>query len=179
MNVTVSDAKPDDIYDIRSVRKTTWLSTYPNKKYGITLDDIKSRFVDDNNIEGKKQIEATKKHLENPDLHTFVAKVDEKVVGFVVAKVEEENNRIIAIYVLPLYQGKGVGEKLINTAFNWLNSRKKQDVLVNVVTYNSNAINFYEKCGFVSTGKDVSDPAAKLPSGKIMPEVEMRKKYGE
>jgi hypothetical protein len=52
-----------------------------------------------------------------------------------------------------------------------------KDVSVNVAAYNQKAIGFYERMGFVKTNKaNVCDPASRLPSGKIIPEIEMVKK---
>jgi hypothetical protein len=47
--------------------------------------------------------------------------------------------------------------------------------VVEVATYNTNAIKFYERLGFVDTGKRISDPKLMMKSGAIIPVMEMRR----
>lgn len=125
--------------------------------------------------EGKKKIEEQKKYYEDRKYQVLIAEENNKIIGFCTAGKEKENNRIRAIYVLPNYQGKGVGRLLIEKAFNWLGTDK--DILVNVARYNKQAIDFYKAAGFMATGRcGVFDEGAKLPSGKLIPEIEMVKK---
>ena len=42
--VTIVKAKPSDIRDITKVLYLTWLDTYPNRKYHITVSDIHYKF---------------------------------------------------------------------------------------------------------------------------------------
>lgn len=173
--VQVVDAIPDDVYGIRNVQRVTWLATYPNERLGITREDIESRFANDDTDEGKKRMEERKQRFYQPNVHTWVAKDSDNIVGFCVATKEENNGRIRAIYLLPEYQGKGAGRQLMEAGLAWLGSDK--DIYVNVASYNDNAIKFYERFGFVRTGRDVSDPVAALPSGKNIPETEMVKRH--
>jgi len=99
----------------------------------------------------------------------------DKIIAFCVARKENSEHRIGAIYVLPDYQRRGIGGLLITKAFVWLG--KKNDIFINAVSYNQKAIGFYKKHGFIETGKrGVLDGAAKLPGGKTLPETELIKK---
>lgn len=169
--LTIIDAIPTDIYGIRKVQKITWIATYPNKNFGITKQDIESRYTDDETESGRQEMEKRRQRLMDPDTHTWVAKVKEEIVGFCLAQDQRQQKRLGAIYVLPAYQGQGIGQKLMTAALSWLGH--DHDIYVNVVTYNQPAIDFYQRCGFVKTGKKVIDQAAILPSGKILPEIEM------
>jgi len=84
---------------------------------------------------------------------------------------KEDFNQLQAIYVLPTYQHKGVGKALWNTASKFINPDKK--TIVQVADYNEKAIKFYEKLGFVDTGKRFSDKKFTMKSGAIIPEMEM------
>lgn len=87
---------------------------------------------------------------------------------------ENGKERILALYVLPQYQGQGIGNELILTGLDWIGTDKK--IYINVVEYNIQAISFYKKHGFVETGvSGVFDTAAKLPSGKLLTEIELVK----
>lgn len=75
--------------------------------------------------------------------------------------------------MLPGYQRQGIGKRLMELGLKWLGNDR--DIYVNVVSYNDKAIRFYEKFGFVKTGKKVTDEVAVLPSGKTLSEIEMVK----
>lgn len=171
--ISIVDAISDDVFSIRHVQKITWLATYPNKKYGITQKDIESKFTNDNLKIGRQKIEERKKQFSDSTIHTFVVKDRNIIIGFCGLKKERDNNKIGALYLLPEYQNKGIGKKLLGIALNWLGNDK--DIYVNVASYNEYAIRFYKKFGFVETNKIVSDDAAVLPSGKTVPEIEMIK----
>jgi len=50
----------------------------------------------------------------------------------------------------------------------------EKDAIVEVATYNDQAINFYKKLGFVDTGKRFSQENHKMPiSGAYIPEMRM------
>ena len=83
---------------------------------------------------------------------------------------EQGQNRIRAVYVKSEFHRMGIGRNLMQKALSWLGREK--DVIVGVATYNRNAIALYEKLGFQQRGKIIS---RSLPSGKFIPEIEMRK----
>lgn len=172
--IKIVDSVPNDIPVISDVLKTTWLDTYPNAENDITRADIESRFLPDDTEEGRKRLEYRMQRYKDPNIHQWVAKDGEKIIGLCTAVKEGSQGRIQAIYVLPSYQGKRVGKRLMEAGLSWLGN--KQDVYINVVSYNQKAIEFYTKFGFVKTGKEARDAAAILPSGKILPEIEMAKK---
>jgi len=174
MKIEIRKSISNDVYGIKEVQRVTWLNTYPNKKARITLEDIKGKFKDDDMLEGKRKIEESKKRYGDKSKQSWVAEEDGKIIGFCIAGNEKGKNRILAIYVLPKYQGRGIGSELITRAFKWLGNRKA--IYINVVEYNLNAISFYKKCGFIETGRSGAfDSAAELPSGKILPEIELIK----
>lgn len=170
--VTIVEATGQDVPGIIKVQEATWLATYVNSTYGVTAEDIKAKsFLNPNRVaRWVKSVE------EDIDQKTWVAKnkVGE-VVGFLVALKKSSLHKIGALYVLPLHQDAGVGKRLVERALVWLGSEK--DIILDVVTYNTKAIAFYTKCGFVLVGETPMTDLSKLPSGKLMPEVRMIKKY--
>jgi len=168
--IIIGLAKPEDAVGIQQVFYITWLDTYPNEELGITVDDIKDHYKDSLSEEKlKKRIEAI---INPPEGQTmFVAKEGDKVVG--VCRVEKglEKNKLRTIYVSPEFQGKGVGSMLWNQAKTVFDMNK--DVVVDVVTYNTKAIEFYKKLGFEDTGKRFTDERFTMKSGATMPEMEM------
>ncbi len=175
MKIRIRKSIPGDGYGIREVQRQTWLKTYPNRKANITVKDIKEVFAKDKTPRGREGIEKRKERYKDKNTGIWVAEDKGRIIGFCTAVKKESQNRVMAIYVLPDCQSKGIGKLLIKKAFNWLGNKK--DIFVNVVSYNQNAIGFYKKIGFKETGRSgVFDQAAKLPSGKTMPEIELVKK---
>ncbi|MCX7881080.1 MAG: GNAT family N-acetyltransferase [Patescibacteria group bacterium] len=164
-------AKSKDAEGIYQVRKITWINTYPNEKLGITKKDILERFIEiEKNFE--TYLDQRKEALKNQSFNsqTWIAKINKQVIGFCTAK-RVKKNEIGAIYILPQFQGKGIGKKLMKKALKWL--EKNKDIYVNVVSYNQKAINFYQSFGFIKTGKIVKEEIHDLPCGKTLPEIEM------
>jgi GNAT superfamily N-acetyltransferase len=173
--ITIVKADTQDVLGIQNVFYKTWLHTYPNVKHGISEDDIHDRFK---NAFSEDTVKARIEGIKNPikDNTLFVAKYDDKIVGVCRVVVLEEENRIQAIYVLPEFQRKGIGIMLWNKAREIFVLHK--DILVNVATYNTKAIKFYERLGFVDTGKRWTDDSFKMKSGSTIPEMEMVIKGG-
>lgn len=169
-NIQIVVPKPEDTLGITTVFHKAWLSAYPNKEYGITIDDIEDHFKSAFTPEGQ---EKRRKHITNPAPNSFrlIAKDGDKVVGTATLLRDEEKNKLSTIYVLPEYQGKGIGKML------WLGLKEKLDntkkTIVQVAVYNKNAIAFYEKLGFKDNGKRWSDEKFRMKSGSILPEMEM------
>ncbi|MBI2610790.1 GNAT family N-acetyltransferase [Candidatus Kaiserbacteria bacterium] len=74
-------------------------------------------------------------------------------------------------YVLPEYQNRGVGKFFWAAALKFLDLSK--DTIVNVATFNENAIAFYAKLGFVDTGKCFTDERYRFRSDANIPQMEM------
>src|SRR3989338_3456524 len=170
--VDIRLARPEDAAQIQEVVYQTWLATYPNEEAGISVDDIE----DLNRKRAQTQTpEEREKNLREapPGQHVLVAVVDEKVVGMCRMIVSEQKNQLKAIYILPEHQGKGIGGKLWYEAQKFIDHNK--DTFVEVATYNVGAIGFYEKLGFMDTGRRLSDECFRMKSGAIIPEMEMVK----
>ena len=172
---TINDAKtiqirlaePADVRGILKVRKAAWLKTYPNKRYGITLKEIKTqKFF-------SLQRSARWKHsiMNRKENQHWVAEKNKKIVGFCMAIKKMSQHRIGSIYILPSYQNQRIGQKLSAAAFKWLGVNKK--ILVTVAKYNRQAIKFYKKIGFRKNRNVPASQSYKLPSGKPLPEIEM------
>ena len=167
-SIKIVEATPEDAKGIVSLLYKTWLNTYPNKEIGITKEDIEERFqnIDERVIKMKDVIQNT------PASHKrIIAKDIDVVIGVALLIKKEDVNQLQMIYVLPEYQGKGVGSMLWNEIKKFCDPSK--DTIVQVASYNKNAISFYEKLGFVDNGKRWSDEKWKMKSGATIPEMEM------
>jgi len=156
--------------EIQEVFYRAWLDTYPNEEAGITVDDVEDRFKD---RKSEERLNKRRNDILNLDAHTkiLVALHGEKVVGICRAMRDHKENRLNAFYVLPEYQGKGVGTRLWNEVKGFFDQTK--DIFVGVATYNSKAINFYLKLGFVDSGRRYTEDRLRMKSGAILPEMDM------
>jgi ribosomal protein S18 acetylase RimI-like enzyme len=167
----ISDMSLDDANDVVDIQRVVWLDTFPNPDFGITREDIEKKLK----VMAVGGVERLKKHIhhaEKDGAHFWVAKSNKKVVGFIRAEKHNDRNRIRVLLILHEYQKRGIGKKLMKKALSWLGNEK--DIVLNVVSYNINAIGFYKALGFVK-GDPTYSEVAKLPSGKVLPEIEMIK----
>jgi ribosomal protein S18 acetylase RimI-like enzyme len=168
-------AVPDDAPAIARIDKETWLATYPNDPFGITYEDVEAKIKD---WESPEAIALMKEKLsaEDPNTLRLVAEVNGEVVGHSrLYKMVQGPNKLQTIYVLPQYQGRGLGRKLAQQGLEWLGSDK--DIALEVAQYNEQAIHFYESLGFTIAG-EAHEPIAQMPSGKTFPEYRMLRKSG-
>ncbi len=173
--ILLTKAVSADAEAIRDIQATTWLDTYPNPELGITEQDIRLRVEGVNGERIAPRIEKWRQIISEtgPTKEIFVAKLDGKVVGFGAAGLDNDNNKhnVTALYVLPDAQGFGVGSKLMQRILKWLGS--DHDIYVIVASYNQKAINFYAKCGFQPTSRQVKDTPAQESGDAEIPEIEM------
>ncbi len=169
--ITIQKPNKEDVKDIQQVFYKTWLATYPNSDIGITVEDIEERFK---NRFSEKAIQKRLDDISNKncDKLFLVAKNNNEVVGVCRVIKEDKLNKLEAIYVLPEFQGQGIGKMFWIEALKFWNNDKI--IIVQVASYNSNAIRFYERLGFVDTGKRFTDENLKMPvSGILIPEMEL------
>ena len=173
-SVEIGKAVPDDAEIICDIRDRAWIDAYPNPEFGITAKDIE---INAKGLHGEfvpRRIAYLKDKLAKPeraDGATFVAKTDGKVVGFVDPSIEDGKRRIGAIYVAPEAQGKGIGSKLMQQALDW--HGRGEDIFLEVIAYNQNAINFYKRFGFEQTDAIVPEEPNRPAFMKSLPQVEM------
>jgi ribosomal protein S18 acetylase RimI-like enzyme len=170
-NITIMSAKPEDARGIVNVLHKTWLTTYPNKELGITTEDIDESYKESFTEENLKKL-GDKIALANSNEKRLVAKIGKDIVGVATMVKNEDNNQLRTIYVLPEFQGKGIGKMLWGEARKFCDLAK--DIIVQVATYNQNTIEFYKRLGFVDTGKRFGDTSWRAKKmGISIPEMEM------
>ena len=171
MTFVIQDAIPDDDDGIRYVQHQTWLATYPNEELGITREDINARFVNVDRATLSRRITNKQRINTDPSQHIWIAKEEQNIVGFCIAIKETFSGHVQAIYVLPAYQGRGIGRGLLQTALDWLGDR--WPVTLAVATYNKKAMAFYRTFGFEINREFAKNSVAQLPSGVTIPQIEM------
>jgi GNAT superfamily N-acetyltransferase len=82
---------------------------------------------------------------------TWVAEDDGRIVAFSIA--DHKKNTIFALFVLPEYEGRGLGRELLARAVCWLWDHEA-DVLWLTTGPGTRAARFYERAGWIKTGTD-------------------------
>lgn len=167
INFIIEEAREENIEEILKINSIVWKDTYINSENNITLEDINLH-----TSITKERMNKYKEYLKKVDYKCFIAKVDCKIVGYTWPRVINEKNQVGAIYILPEFQGQGIGKALIEKVVKFF---KDKPVYIECATYNHKAIEFYKKNGFV-----VSNGSKELfhkldKTGKAIPLVEMKK----
>lgn len=88
----------------------------------------------------------------------LIAKDGESVVGFVGYGHRDEDppevGEVFALYILSAYYGKGVGLLLMQSALERLDHYA--EICLWTLKNNKRAIRFYEKCGFIPDGSEIT-----------------------
>lgn len=87
------------------------------------------------------------------DLHfsrLFVAEIDNKFAGYVLAWYIADEIQLLRIAVLPIFQRYKVGTLLVQHVINHAHNQKK--VVLEVADTNTGTIKFYTSLGFYSVG---------------------------
>lgn len=141
--VKIRIADVNDAYGKGYVHYHSWIETYT----GL----INQEYL--NSLSLERCIKLARKHPEN----TFVALVDNKVIGFACYIKSRDNDlndsgEITAIYVLQAYQDKGIGRALMSACIKALEEFK--NISLWVLKSNKKAIEFYRYLGFKLDGKE-------------------------
>ena len=168
--ILITTPTKDDTGGIQEVFYRTWLTAYPNEEAGVTINDIeeylKGAFTPETLAKRSAQFE----HPPENSL-LLIAKDGEKVVGVCNLFKREGYDQLQAIYILPEYQRQGIGIMFWKKAEEFFGMKK--DIIVQVATYNEQAIAFYKKLGFHDAGKRFTEERHRMKSGALIPEMEM------
>ena len=79
----------------------------------------------------------------------WVCEIDNKIVGFSIADLEENN--IWALFLSPEFEKQGIGRQLHDVMLDWYFKQGKQDVWLGTAP-KTRAEGFYRKAGWRETG---------------------------
>ncbi|PCN50791.1 ribosomal-protein-alanine N-acetyltransferase [Candidatus Geothermarchaeota archaeon ex4572_27] len=134
LNFVIERARPEDIDAVMRINLQTLPENYPRYFFEYLLERFPDSFL--------------------------VARVGDKVVGYIMCRVEESyslgipirkvrRGHVVSIAVLPEYRKRGIGTSLLKEAIKALKERWGcQDVYLEVRISNTPAINLYKKLGF-------------------------------
>jgi len=87
----------------------------------------------------------------------FVAEVDSSVVGYICSRLDYATKigSITNIAVLPAYQKRGIGKKLVDTAIAHMKRERMQYVRIEALEQNGVGRHFYPKLGFKEVARKI------------------------
>ncbi|AIY40405.1 GCN5-related N-acetyltransferase [Collimonas arenae] len=143
-DVVIRRATIADASVIAAVRIDSWRATYR----GIIPDE----YLDGMKIEDSTAIWSRILSATSSAANVFVAEVDGEVLGFAAGMTLKESklgfdSELTAIYLEPSVQRAGIGRKLVAHVAATLASAGAQNMLVWVLTQNTQARQFYETLG--------------------------------
>ena len=140
MTVTYRRWQERDLSTIREILRKTWLDAYSF----IPESDLTSYLE-------KTYDDASMKNLfADPAVNGFVAESDGTVVGFVRTKFDRKEGRhyVSSLYILPEFQGKGIGRKLMVMSADEAISHGLDRVWLGVMVENRPSVDWYKGMGF-------------------------------
>ncbi|WP_394888077.1 ribosomal protein S18-alanine N-acetyltransferase [Clostridium butyricum] len=126
MNVHVSIMDENDIDDVLEISNLSFSSPWSRLSYEQELNNSLAKY--------------------------FVAKIDNKVVGFIGTWIIVDESHITNVAVHPNYRKLGIGSKLIESMLSYCNKKNCTAYTLEVRESNKAAISVYEKHGFIIDG---------------------------
>ncbi len=110
-------------------------------------------------------------HLKSPEMNILVMLDNGKFIGVSTYCRSrffdfQDFGEIVSIYLLPEYMDKGIGKQLLDKTISELSNLNFKNIFLWVLEENIRARKFYEKSGFVLSGKILEDNIG----GKILKE---------
>lgn len=139
--ILIEKATTEDIPLIQKIAHITWFPTF---------EDILSVEQIDYMLEMMYSTVSLTRQFEVDAHHFFLAKENQKAIGFVSVELNYQNKptaKIHKIYLLPTIQGRGIGKILMQKAEDWAAQHHQNTIILNVNRFNK-ALYFYEKLGY-------------------------------
>ena len=144
----IRPATPDDAGAIRRMQAQSWRDTYVNPAAGVSeawIQHQTAQWFTPEQLAASTQLLRT---ILADTEHNFyrVALLDGQVVGFIHAsRTADGKQQLNRLYTARHTHGTGLAQQLMACADQWFGS---DEVLLEVVAYNTRAIRFYQKAGF-------------------------------
>jgi diamine N-acetyltransferase len=150
----INKVSPDEIDILQKLSKQTFFESF---SWGNTEENM-ARYLEEG-----FSIEKLSRELNDENTTFFFVKDGQVVIGYIklneglsqTEHQEEDSLEIERIYVLKEYQGKGIGNELLNLAKHIANQKNAPYIWLGVWEENKKAIAFYDKNGFITFDQHV------------------------
>jgi ribosomal protein S18 acetylase RimI-like enzyme len=130
-----------DLPAVREITWETWLATYSSF---VPVNDLREYF------ETHYSLTELKAFMRKRDTGGWIALVDDVPAAYVRNGYNEAEERfyVMSLYVLPLYQGRGLGTRLMEASERDAAARGADRVWLGVMEQNSKTVEWYRRMGF-------------------------------
>lgn len=150
--IKISLTKPSEINALQKISKDTFVEAFSNQN----SEENMRKYLDEN-----LSIQRLTYELMNSESLFYFARINEKIIGYLKINFgeaqtdfkEDDSIEIERVYVSEEFQGKNVGQNLLNKAIEICIEKNAQSLWLGVWEKNYKAIRFYQKNGFVEFGK--------------------------
>ena len=142
MEIVIRPWKKSDLESIRNITWQSWISAYSSF---IPERDLRTH-LDTTYAEA-----SLLRMFDDPLMQGFVADADGTIAGYARLFVNQEENRLYvsSLYLLPDFQGKEIGRRLLEAAEKYAAEKGLDDIWIGVMVKNKQALLFYRKFGFL------------------------------
>jgi diamine N-acetyltransferase len=140
-HVVIREWKVSDLPAVREITWQTWLATYARF---IPEKDLREYFRTHYSLPALSGL------FETHGVDGYIAELEGQCVGYAKTKFERVEHRfyVSSLYVLPDYQGMGIGTKLLRSAEECAHRYGVVEVWLGVMVHNVEALAWYKKIGF-------------------------------
>lgn len=145
--ITIRKVNKDDAFQWMKLVNRVWRDAYKH----IFPEEV---FIEkDNNIDKKMSTFSERIKNDNKNI-AYVAESDGKIVGIMCGSIksgyeyfQNEYADLNAVYIDPIYQGKGIGSSFKNTFEKWAKENGATRYVIGVLKDNNKARRIYESWG--------------------------------
>lgn len=139
--ITIRNWTKEDFSIVKNILLTTWQNTYTFIPEEDILSHFEKYYSDDRLIE----------ILNDPFSKGIIAEVNFIPAGWLKLFEDHVNKKffVSSLYVLPEYQGFGIGKKLLNEAYRIAKEKHYNKVWLGVMKQNVTSFEWYKNLGFI------------------------------
>ena len=151
MIMTIKKCILEDLRELQKISVETFTETFKDQNSPEHLNAY---------LERAYNLDQLEQELANRSSQFFFVYLTQEVCGYLKVNTDEAQSEAMGadsleverIYVKKKFQKHGLGKQLLNKALEIARVQKKKKIWLGVWEKNENAIEFYQKKGFVQTG---------------------------
>ncbi len=141
MEILIRPWRKEDFPAVRRILWESWMAAYSPF---IPREDLRSYF------DATYRIDSLASLYASPHIDGFIGEADGEAAGWARTQFHKNENRLYlaSLYLLPVFQGKGIGGALLRAAQEKVLAYGLTEIWVGVMVQNVAARGFYERRGF-------------------------------